>query len=304
MFEQGRELLRSWFDAIEAQLAAEAARAGIFKHSTIVGGSREEVARKVLRDFLPVQVEVGSGKVVGAGCQPSKQIDIVIFDGRYPVLRMGHDALYPVEGVIATIEVKSQLNEQELRTALANAQSVMRIQTSFIKEDADEWLSSRVAAGICREQAVEDLRWRFMPYTYVLGFDGLMSRETQASVFAKCLGDGFSATPTRPLIPSVIVGGAAVTVAVSNEFSVLHRDDDLVERVDPKVIAITFESMSRFGILASHLLWRIDERTQSSEPTGSIRRTVQSYLPFVEYINDRIHLQEHCATRWNERPVL
>lgn len=303
MFEHGRELLRNWFDAIEMQLAAEAARAGIFKHSTIVGGTREEVVRKVLRDVLPAQVEVGSGRVVGADCLPSKQIDIVIFDGRFPVLRMGRDALYPVEGVIASIEVKSELNEHELRTALANAHSVMRIQTSFIKEDADAWLLNRVASGVCREQAVEDLRWRFMPYTYVMAFDGLMSRETQASVFATCLGNGFSATPTRPMIPSVIVGGAAVTVAVSNEFSLSHRDDGNIERVDPKIIAITFESKSRFGILASHLLWRIDERIQLSEPLGSIRRTVQSYLPFIEYINDRIQLQEHSATRWNERPV-
>jgi hypothetical protein len=303
VFEQGRGLLRQWFDAVETQLAAEAARAGIFRHSTIVGGAREEVVRRVLRDILPRQIEVGSGKVIGADCQPSKQIDIVIFDGRYPVLRMGDDALYPVEGVIATIEVKSELNEQELRSAMINAQSVMKIQTSFIKEDADEWLLNRVATGVSHDQAFEDLQWRFMPYTYVLGFDGLMTQDTQARVFAKCFVEAPYGTRTRPMIPSVIVGGAAVTVAISPQITVAHPDDDSIERVDPKVIAITFESSSRFGILASHLLLRIDERNQLTEPTGSIRRTVQSYLPLAEYVNDRLRLQEHAVTIWNERPV-
>jgi len=34
---------------------------------------------------------------------------------------------------------------------------------------------------------------------------------------------------------------------------------------------------------------------------GTIRRTIQSYLPFGEYINDCIHEREFAVTRWHER---
>src|SRR5262245_34146625 len=95
VFEQGKDLLRSWLDGVELQLTVEAERAGIFKHPTITGGARENVVRKVLRDILPAHVEVGTGRVIGADGEPSKQTDVVVFDGRFPVLRMGDDSLYP-----------------------------------------------------------------------------------------------------------------------------------------------------------------------------------------------------------------
>ena len=147
MFEQGRELLRRWFSGVEAQLIAEARRAGVFQHPTLTGGTREKIVRNALREILPAQVEIGSGKVIGADCEPSKQMDIVVFDGRFPVLRMESESLFPGEGVIATTEVKSELSESELRGALANAASVMQISPTFIKEDADAWIAEQQAQG-------------------------------------------------------------------------------------------------------------------------------------------------------------
>lgn len=299
--EKGRDLLRKWFDAAEQQLTAEAQRAGIFQNPSMTGSTREEVFRKALQQVLPPAVEIGKGKVIGAACEPSQQIDIVIFDGRFPVLRQGAEALYPIEGVIATIEVKSLLSGYELRRALDNSFSVMRISPSFVKEDADTWIERRRSAGAGAEQAMEELIWQLMPRTYVFAFDGMRSMDSQTESLHNCLLTDLPATPSRPLIPSVIAGGRAVTVALGDPFHVQTRDPSQREQVERFGVAFTFESPTRFGILVSHLLWHLEQRTLMLEPPGTIRRSVESYLPFVEYINDCIRDRMFSVTLWHQR---
>lgn len=300
-FKQGRDLLRRWFDSVESQLDTEARRAGIFKHPSITGDTREQIVRDALRTILPARIEVGKGRVIGANSDPSKQVDIVVFDERFPVLRMGTDALYPVEGVIATIEVKSELNQSELRSAFENTFSVMRIAPSFVKEDADAWLAQRESDGATREEAVEQLLWDLAPRTYVFAFDGLRSLRAQAEALQACLSTTLRGTPSRPFIPSVIVGGGAVTVARDDEWWVTVADPQQQRQIDQLGVAITFESAARFGILASHLLSHLEQRTLMLEPPGTIRRAVQTYLPFTEYINDCIGAHEFSVALWNER---
>lgn len=301
MFEQGRGLLRNWLNSVETQLRAEAQRAGLFRQPSMTGNAREEVIRKALRGILPRQIEVGAGRVIGADSEPSKQVDVIVFDGRFPVLRMGSDALYPVEGVIATIEVKSELTENELRGALDNAASVMQISPSFVKEDADAWLTQREATGATREQAFEELVWHLMPRTYVHAFHGLVSTAAQTEALGNCLSAQLPATPSRPLIPSVIVGGAAVTIALGNPVRVEVHDAEQQRQIDQLGVTLTFESENRFAILVSHLLWHLEQRTLMLEPPGTIRRAVQSYLPFAEYINDCIRESQFSVTLWHQR---
>jgi hypothetical protein len=66
-------------------------------------------------------------------------------------------------------------------------------------------------------------------------------------------------------------------------------------------VAITFESTARFGILASHLLWHLEHRTLLVETPGTIRRSIQTYLPFGEYLNDFIQQQLFAVTLWHEK---
>jgi len=297
----GRDLLRRWLDSVERQLVAEAERAGIFQHPTMTGEARARVLRNALTNILPQQVAVGTGRVIGADSELSKQIDIVVFDGRFPTLRMDTEALYPVEGVIATIEVKSELNDLELQRAMSNASSVMRIAPSFVKEDADAWIFEQTGTGATDEQAFEAMQWHLMPRTYVYAYSGLMSRDSQSAALKHSLESEFLATPSRPLIPSVIVGGAAVTVALGGAFAVKVEDEHVQRQLDTLAIAITFESASRFGVLACHLLWHLENRTLMLEPPGTIRRSIQSYLPFSDYINDCLQGGIFSATFWQER---
>ena len=301
MFEQGRALFGNWLNSVETQLRVEAERAGLFRHPSMTGNAREEVIRIALRNILPRQIEVGAGRVVGAHSEPSKQIDVIVFDGRFPALRMGSDALYPVEGVIATIEVKSELTEIELRNALQNAASVMAIVPSFVSEDADSWLARREAAGSTRKQAFEELTWHLMPRTYVHAFNGLVSTDAQTQALRNCLSAQLRATPSRPFLPSVIVGGAAVTIALVDPIRVEVNDAEQQRQIDQLGVALTFDSEKRFAILVSHLLWHLEQRTLMLEPPGTIRRAMQSYLPFEEYINECIRESEFCVTLWHER---
>ena len=301
--DKGCDLLRRWLDDAERQLTAQAERAGIFKHPSITGDVREAIVRDALRHLLPPAVEIGKGKVIGSDCEPSQQIDIVIFDGRFPILRQGDDALYPVEGVIATVQVKSLLTRKEMANALENAFSVMRMSPSFVKEDADAWIARLQSSGATREQAIEELVWQLMPRTYVFAFRGFKTIRSQAESLRKCFSTKLRTTPSRPLIPSVIVGGNIVTVAIDPRIRIQVDDPQQQRQIDDRGIAINIESPTRFGIMVCHLMLHLEQRTLMLEPPGSICRAVQTYLPFAEYINDRIRNCPFGVTLWHERKV-
>jgi hypothetical protein len=90
----------------------------------MVGSAREFFVSRVLRGVLPPIIHVGAGRVVGISGM-SKQIDIVLYDSRCPLLETQPGfGLFFMEGVIATIEVKSTLTRETLRLALDNCASV------------------------------------------------------------------------------------------------------------------------------------------------------------------------------------
>lgn len=88
-------------------------------HNGLKGALREIVVRDLLEPLLPSEYVVGSGQIISAWGQTSGQTDIVICDRRVipPVLFDRTQGFFPVEAVIATVEVKSKLDSQELQMA-------------------------------------------------------------------------------------------------------------------------------------------------------------------------------------------
>lgn len=93
------------------------------QHSGIRGALYEQLLRDFLRDYLPQKFYIGSGQVLssktstdadGLPYKLSRQIDIVIFDAfNHPILLPKYE-LFPIEGTLAVIEVKSNLNKSTL----------------------------------------------------------------------------------------------------------------------------------------------------------------------------------------------
>jgi len=104
-------------------------------HNTLVGNAREALVDAVLRRFLPSIYEIGSGEIIDNRGGRSRQIDIIIARRDFPVLRFpGGTTAYPIESVLAAIEVKSVLNPAQLRRSMDNCASVGRLSPNVRSE--------------------------------------------------------------------------------------------------------------------------------------------------------------------------
>lgn len=78
----------------------------------IHGELKELFIAGMLKKFLPSPLGVGSGTVINMNGTRGRQTDVIIYDNRIlpPFIQEQHLGVYPVESVIATIEVKTTLS--------------------------------------------------------------------------------------------------------------------------------------------------------------------------------------------------
>lgn len=170
--------IRDWFNNLEKVLITEAECAGLLEHNATIGQIKEFLMKEVLKKFLPSGLTVGSGQVISSiDGDISKQIDIIIFDNRFPrfsVTDSSQNALYPIEGVIATIEVKTELKSDTLKEALENCYSVMKLPIETKKQDKEREIENIMNknANLTLNNASNKLLWRVCPKTYIFAFRG------------------------------------------------------------------------------------------------------------------------------------
>ena len=113
-----------------AAQAVDAARATqSITNGGLKGSLREIVVRDLLEPLLPPEYVVGSGQIISAWAKTSGQTHIVVCDRRVlpPVLFRHADGVFPIETVIATVEVKSRLDATELKAAHDAAGKIARL---------------------------------------------------------------------------------------------------------------------------------------------------------------------------------
>jgi len=148
------------------------------------GRFREAVLSEFLRPFLPPRYGLSSGEIFSSDGEQSAQIDIVIYDDIFSTIlfRDKPDQLFPAESVFGSIEVKSYLSADELRTASANIRSVKSLRRS--SSDMCDLLPSarlHLGAGLSADPSMRN------PYVgFVWAFDGC-SAETAGNVMAELL---------------------------------------------------------------------------------------------------------------------
>ncbi len=88
-------------------------------HKLTEGELKELFVSRILRQFLPIQFDIGTGIIVNHRGDQSRQTDIVIYDNRVmpPFIKEQAIGVYPAESVIAVIEAKSLLRKKELMAA-------------------------------------------------------------------------------------------------------------------------------------------------------------------------------------------
>lgn len=116
------------FPKVQQTMVANSALGGVGEHPAVCGAATEKEWIQFFRRHLPKRYTVGSAYVVGAEGQPSRQIDIAIYDSFYSPALLGCPGRHiPAESVYAVFEVKQEINAELLRDAGEKAASVREL---------------------------------------------------------------------------------------------------------------------------------------------------------------------------------
>jgi hypothetical protein len=146
------ERLVDYYSAVGAVLRGEAAPASIFQNAADVGGSREQVYSKFLRQHAPAKCDIMfGGFLFQEDGRESGQLDVIVSTDTAPRFNFYNEngrgkAFSCVEGALAVFSVNSTLDKAELFKALRNLATIpptlplgMRIPRQFVISDYDDW---------------------------------------------------------------------------------------------------------------------------------------------------------------------
>lgn len=263
-------------------------------HSSLVGSAREFIVKRVLRSILPPITHLGTGIVVDFQGKKSKQIDIIVYDPRFPVFEMQSGiGVYLLEGVIATIEVKSMLTKKTLYEALENTYSFLELTPGLVSSTASRWMA-RVKAieaeGYSHKEAMRKAGFEFIPATYVFSFNSrLRAKGLSNSV------DGWFKVKGHPVLCDDHCAVLPRVIACGNSLGLLH--DGLIKiQPDPNVLSewrkenpepnhmmLFWDTKRRLGWLIIHLLHTVCSRIGLQHAVSGAVYGVDQYLSIEDY---------------------
>jgi len=132
-------MLKSHMDAVEDHLVQISQIPANSGHSLHKGTPREAFIKEFLESHLSANVAIGTGEIIDASSQPGaqrNQYDIVLYKRNYPKIDFGGGVSgFLIESVVATIEVKSTLDQagitQSVKAASNSKNLTPNINTSF-----------------------------------------------------------------------------------------------------------------------------------------------------------------------------
>ena len=128
-------MLRAHFNNMEKILSAQGASVAITGHSVHKGTPREEFISKFLKDHLPSNISIGTGEIIDHQSKPGdqrNQYDIVLYRNEYPKISFSETiSAFLIESVVATLEIKSTLTYDELKTSIKSAHNAKVLAPSY-----------------------------------------------------------------------------------------------------------------------------------------------------------------------------
>ena len=149
MTESGSTLMQRYSTALLRGVVEEANAVAPLEHRFAKGRLREVFVTRVLRHFLTSQFGVGSGIIINQAGDQSNEHDVIIYDTRIlpPFITGGGLGVYPIEAVVAAIEVKSILNSKALCDADNAANKLVELCRGSIYPDQAKFAPSVAAVG-------------------------------------------------------------------------------------------------------------------------------------------------------------
>jgi hypothetical protein len=207
-----------------------------FNHSSNLGSAREHFIAKVLSRFLPNSVTVGSGEITDGETRSGQQ-DIIIYRSDFPVLT-GFDAVntYLIEGVIATIEVKSDLasgSPNGLSGAFHNVATVLSLTNQAMKLTGTD-------------EEFQKLQALFTVKTFVVGYKGWINRDSLLVNYAA------AGNAVGWKIPDVVYQPNGCIIKNTNISNLRQVQDDNLASTESVPLALAAEHP--FAVFFQHLL--------------------------------------------------
>ncbi|WP_373408364.1 DUF6602 domain-containing protein [Rathayibacter tritici] len=116
----GPSVVEQYWTGVASQLQVEA---GVFSrlvgHNGEIGRANELALAQLVTSLLPADVGIGTGVVIDSEGNRSAQTDLIIYDkGSQPqILAHSTQLLFPVETVLAAVEVKTSVSTGEITDA-------------------------------------------------------------------------------------------------------------------------------------------------------------------------------------------
>ncbi len=193
-----------FIEGLGAELIAAYERGGMATSPGAIGAAREGPVRRKLAQVFAGGVGIGTGFVIDAEGNVSKQQDVILYEKDFcPVYRINEIdevAYYPCEGVFAVGEVKSTIGSVEFDDILEKIASVRRLRRHIDKEQAvigppREYVAFRHYGvgtsfeGTAEEDYVQDKSERHQIYGFAIGRT-IQALEQRLATLRERLDDG------------------------------------------------------------------------------------------------------------------
>lgn len=141
-------MLKSHMDAIEDNLVSISQIPANSGHTLHRGTPREAFIKEYLEGHLSANVAIGTGEIIDASSQPREprnQFDIVVYKRNYPKLDFGGGISgFLIESVIATIEIKSLLDQPAIDQSVNAAKNAKQLTPNINRSFSSGWIPPKV----------------------------------------------------------------------------------------------------------------------------------------------------------------
>jgi hypothetical protein len=238
----------------------------VLSQSSDLGFAREHFVHNILENILPKSVIVGTGEIVDGTGKRSGQQDVIIYRSDFPVITsLTPINTYLIEGVIATIEVKSNLSTGDPNHLLSSFRSSHRVLT--LEKQA------HIISG--NPDQIEKLKEVSSIKTYVIGYSGWKDDKALLNQYISATLD---------------VKGVLPHLVCQPGFCILRNDGFL----NPDDIAVKEGILLHrdypYAVLLHHLLKTIMINTSGSLVTAQGIEAVMNY-DLGRYFNFNPHLK-------------
>jgi hypothetical protein len=141
-------MLKAHMDAIENHLVSISQIPAGSGHTLHRGTPREAFIKEYLEGHLSSNVAIGTGEIIDSNSQPRgqrNQYDIVIYKKNYPKLDFGGGVNgFLIESVIATIEVKSILDQSAMDQSVGAAFNAKSLTPNIQRTFTSGWIAPKI----------------------------------------------------------------------------------------------------------------------------------------------------------------